>query len=340
MFCTLIQTFITLHWFYRGYILKFKNPTQYSDKAALISSFASNIVKGNETSNIEVSKISKTANVTLTHNNHSSHETPTYVHTMQTPVTLRTSPLYSISYPWDPHYITKLHTIMALISSCLWCWIYGIITFLLKTINRDFVDKHAGTMVESSYLFIFIMITGLYTHLYYLDRLFEAFKNTIWELKRYQYLITKLLLIISSVFGALFFMITEMFDNEFRNIETNIHSNVRWFIVIITHIIWDIILLYMFLRRLILLKYEIVTTKRFENRFTRFYKIITCFTISIIISCTSTVSTLFTFTINDDFGKMCVFIDIVINSICLIFTYGKYIHIYRFCCCVCRFCFE
>ena len=336
--CTLIQTFITFQWFYRGYILKFKNFKQNSDRGPLITSFTSDIInKTQESSHIEISRISKTSKngniIAFSQDNiNESIETPQYIHTMNT----NTYASYSLSYPWDNNHITKLYTIISLVTECLWCWIYGFYIFILPSINEDLVDSFYAD--RTSYLFILIIISRMCVHLYCLERLRKAFQNSIWVLSRYQYKLTRGLLIITSVCCGLFFMISDVLNKEF-NIES-INPFIKWIIIAINNAFWGSILLYMFLRRLLLLKHQIISTKTFENTLKKFYRIIACFTILAIIIFTSTLATLLTFRFFERLGKTLAFIDIIINAVCLVFTYGQYMRGYNICCCICRICFE
>ena len=320
--CIIIQTLITIHWIYNAYCITFINKHKSNELAPLST----------ESSTLTSTKLNKQSTKGY------SLETEERQQNNYKPSTIVYNGYIkdrNVPYPWDDNAITKLYTLMSLFFACIWCWIFGMYSYILVSFKSPLVKD--DVQYRAGYLFICIIISRGFKHLYYLDRLHHIFDKSAWKVNHVKYTILKILIIISLLVVILYFVIITALYREFNIISDKL-SLTKWFIGFIYHFTWEIMLLFMLIRRLILIKNEItckakIMLHKFRSPFVRF----------ILIATTSMISSLITLTVfilYYDVGVLLAFIDTLINSLGLMFTYGIYLDSYKFFCYPLRLCCE
>ena len=232
---------------------------------------------------------------------------------------------------------SKLIVTLSILFSLVYVSIFGTYGFFMNCFFPDFVSQ--DMLDKSSYIFILILLSRGLLYIFYLRRLYITFNKSAYNLSDKQYMILYIWLILTTIIVNVYFITLDILSKEY-NLIGDLLLTSRWLLAGIFDIFWALLLVIMFVKRLKAVINEVnkVDSNAQKPSIIRFNKTVTKLTILTTVASISTIITLLLSFIPGQSFVFLIFIDVTINSVCLIFTFAVYDNEYKRYCYLCRKC--
>ena len=222
----------------------------------------------------------------------------------------------------------KHSTTLSLLFSLLYCYWIVFASIIYAYFNGSSLHiflSNGGTL----YGLILINISRILLYYYYLKRLYITFKRSTFEIKRNHYMCYKWLLISIFIVVSILFIVVTIVDHFVVEIPK------IWFISLGIGVVFDsiigIILMVAFVVKLLRLY-----NMRNGDDNEKIKRVVRKLSILTIVSVVSTQATLAIYIVFDIF--YIILLDVIINSLCLLFSYSMYKNYYKIFCFICNLC--
>ena len=229
----------------------------------------------------------------------------------------------------------KNATLFSILFSCLYCYWSGI--------GYYFEIYYEGTSIDIwfdinfNYSLVFISTSRMILYYYYLRRLYITFQNSSFDISKKRYKCIKWLLIYIFIIITLLFIIVQIIHINIKDIEP------IWYMSLGLSVLFDniigICLLVVFIRKLNSLNNmdcndnENIAVKEQQKKIKNIAKKLSILVLTCVVS---TIITLILYIFF--FAYYISLLDLIINSLCLLFSFQMYEKPYNFFCYFCKIC--
>ena len=231
--------------------------------------------------------------------------------------------------------IIKVLTTLSITVGTIYIWMftmfnYGYVLWSFNIIKNTFINRY-----RCGYTVIINALSRCLLYLCYIRRLYFTFQSSFLEISYQKYVVLIVVLMISGIVAVIYFVVVTILKLEYLIylISFDFMEFSKWGLFAIWDLFWGLYLMINYISKL----KRVIKMTRMQHEYIAVVRKLSILMTSAVIS---TQILVITFIFNPLYGQIMVYIDVIINTFSLLYSYDIYNNKYQKHCCVCIYIFS